>query len=84
MPENMPGPPPEESKSSHPFDMSADEARQLGMTASEWMRHRWTGEMPDHVTASQRQVEREQTARARQFPPLRPPAAAAPESHSEP
>lgn len=52
----------EEPSATPSFDMSAKEAERLGLTVTEWMRHRWTGEFPDRIEDLNRQTFRDQTA----------------------
>lgn len=52
-----------------PFPMASEEAAELGMTYSEWMRHRWTDEFPQRLKKNMDMTFREQTARLDSPPP---------------
>jgi len=51
-----------------PFAMESSTAHELGLTNSEWMRHNWTGELPDRISALDQITYRQQTAREPQSP----------------
>lgn len=58
----------EELSAAPPFDMPPQEAKHLGLTVTEWMRHRWTGEFPDRIEKLNRQTFRDQTTPSRVAP----------------
>ncbi len=52
----------EATKGGRHFEISDEEAWQLGLAVSEVIRHRWTGEFPDRVEEGNRATYREQTS----------------------